>query len=53
MEKYNDNISAIQDALATVMEILTSFFSALERLTAGLGKTWNWTLDEYKNNQKP
>ncbi len=40
MSKYSDNLQAIQEALATVIEILQSFFAGLAKFSAGFKKQY-------------
>lgn len=40
MSKYSDNLQAISAALATIIEILQSFFAGLANFTAGFKKQY-------------
>lgn len=46
MSKYSDNLEAISAAIATVIEILQSFFAGLAKFTAGFKKEYPFQKEE-------
>ena len=46
MSKYADNLEAISAALATVIEILKSFFEGLTKFSAGFKKEYPFQKEE-------
>ena len=46
MSKYQDNLQALSNAIATIIEILKSFFEGLGDFTKGFKKTYPFQSEE-------